>query len=193
MARFDEAYYAKHYLDPHTAVSDEETVERLAKLVCAYAEMLDIVIETVLDLGCGIGLWRAALQRELLGCEYTGVEISEVVCARYGWIHGSVVDFTPDEPADLVICQGVLQYLDDAQCEEAISNLAACTAGMLYLEALTKRDWEEAVDQSLTDGNVHLRTGDWYKQRLAKHFIACGGGVFLAKDQGAVLYELERL
>lgn len=192
MARFDEAYYAKHYFDPATAVSDDDSVDRLAKLVCAYSEMLEIVIETVLDLGCGIGLWRSALNRYLLDCDYTGVEISEVMCREYGWIRGSVVDFTPTEPADLVICQGVLQYLDDAQAEKAIANLGACTAGMLYLEVLTKRDWEEAVDQSLTDGDVNLRTGAWYKERLAQHFIACGGGVFVAKDQGAILYELER-
>ncbi len=193
MTRFDEAYYAKHYLDPDTAVSDEETVDRLAKFVCAYAEMMDVVVETVLDLGCGIGLWRKALHRYLLGCEYTGVEISEFMCKTYGWIQGSVVDFTPDEPADLVVCQGVLQYLDDDDAERAIENLGACTAGMLYLETLTKRDWEESVDQSLTDGDVHLRTGDWYKERLAKHFVMCGGGVFVAKDQGVILYEMERL
>lgn len=188
--RFDQEYYEKHYFDPATRVSDAKAIERLAEFILAYLRYVDLTVERVIDLGCGVGYWRSVVQQHLPKAEYVGVEVSEYLQQRFGWEAGSVVDFQAP-PADLVICQGVLQYLDDAAAEAAIENLAKLTAGGLYLEALTKRDWDEAVEQATTDGNVHLRTGAWYRKRLAPHFLACGGGLFVARSAGIVLYELE--
>ncbi len=188
--RFDEAYYRRHYFDPETRVSDPSSVARLGRFVASYLAYLDVEVERVLDFGCGVGHWQGLVQGLFGDVEYEGVEISAFLCERFGWTRGSVVDYE-GEPADLVVCQGVLQYLDDAEAEAAIANLAAHTAQALYLEALTARDWACAVDQSVTDGNVHLRSGAWYKERLAPHFESCGGGLFVARDADIVLYELE--
>jgi len=92
---------------------------------------------------------------------------------------------------DLVICQGVLQYLDDRTAARALANLARWTDGVLFLEALTRRDWRENCDRERTDGDVHLRDGAWYRRRLARHFQRCGGGVFVARAAGCSLFELE--
>ncbi len=189
--RFDEAYYQRHYFDPATRVSDPQTVARLGRFVGSYLEYLDVEVERVLDFGCGVGHWKGVLEALFGNIDYEGVEISEFLCERFGWRHGSVVD-CETEPADLVVCQGVLQYLDDDEAEQAIANLAAHTAQALYLEALTDNDWAQAVDQSVTDGDVHLRSGAWYKERLAPYFQSCGGGIFVARDAGIVLYDLER-
>ena len=81
---------------------------------------------------------------------------------------------------------------DDA-CERAIDNFARLSRGALYLEALTLRDWEENVDQEVTDGDVYLRTGAWYLERLQKKFRNCGGGVFLTETSPASMFELEIL
>lgn len=189
--RFDEAYYRRHYFDPETRVSDPQSVARLGRFVGSYLEYLDVEVERVVDFGCGVGHWKEVLEALFGDIEYEGVEVSAFLCERFGWRQGSVVDYET-EPADLVVCQGVLQYLDDDDAEQAIANLAAHTGQALYLEALTEADWAGAVDQSVTDGDVHLRTGDWYKERLAPHFVSCGGGVFVARDADIVLYDLER-
>jgi len=145
----------------------------------------------VLDLGCGVGHWERVTRRVFPEADYTGVEISEYLCRELGWEHGSVVDWD-GEGADLVVCHGVLQYLNARDCRRAIRNLARLTEGALYLEVLTQEDWEHNVDRSVTDGNVFLRESAWYRRELARRFIPCGGGLFLPKDTPAVLFELER-
>jgi hypothetical protein len=189
---FDETYYARHYGEPDTQVADEASVGRLARFVCSYLEYLGVEVREVIDFGCGLGLWRAPLERWFPGVSYHGVELSEHACARYGWTRGSVVEHQHGHAVDLVICQGVLQYLPTARAKQAIRNLAAHCKTALYLEALTRHDWAHAVDQQRSDGDVYLRSGAWYRRELARDFIGCGGGLFVRKDADVVLFELER-
>ena len=60
--RFDAAYYRRFYQDPATRVLDSRAVARLANFVAAYLRHLGLPLRSVLDLGCGIGLWRQALR-----------------------------------------------------------------------------------------------------------------------------------
>jgi SAM-dependent methyltransferase len=190
---FDKDYYDRYYRDPKTQVASQESVQLLADFVCSYLLHVGQTVRRVLDIGCGVGYWRAAIATHFPEAKYQGVEFSEHVCQEYGWTQGSVVDFHLRHPADLVICQGVLQYLDDRDCKAAVANLGRLTGGALYLEALTQQDWEENCDQEVTDGDVHLRTGAWYRRELGKWATNCGGGVFLAEASDASLFELERL
>jgi SAM-dependent methyltransferase len=187
-ARFDAAYYDRYYGQLKLAAR----VESLVRFVCAYLDHLGITVEQVLDFGCGQGFWRAPLLRAHPHARYTGIELSEHACETYGWVRGSVVDHVHEHQADLVICQGVLQYLPDAQARRAIRNLAHHTRGALYLEALTQGDWDHNCDQTATDGNVHLRPVEWYREQLRRHFHSCGGGVFVPRDSDVVIFELER-
>lgn len=188
---FDSAYYARFYGDPSTRISDAEEDSKLARFVLAYLDYLGATVRTVLDLGCGNGRWKAALHSVDEGLAYTGVEISEVMCAEHGWHHGSVVDWD-GPPADLVVCHGVLQYLSDKDAKTAIANLGRLAKTALYLELVTKEDWEDNVDQALTDGEINFRPVAWYRKHLAKHFVSAGGGVFVPHQAPIVLYELER-
>lgn len=192
-SRFDEAYYQRHYLDPRTRVIGPDEVRRLARFVVGYLEYLDVEVRDVLDVGCGIGLWRDALAEVLPGARYHGVEASAYPCERYGWEHGSITDLSGREPADLVVCQGVLQYLTANEAAAAIRTLERLTSGALYLEVLTREDWETNCARDRTDGAVRLRRASWYRRLLASRFIAIGGGLFLPRETHAVLYELERL
>lgn len=190
---FDQNYYDRFYRDPQTRVASQEATDRLADFVCAYLTHIDLHVDRVLDLGCGLGFWQNAIGRHFPVAEYTGVEISRYLCEEMGWLHGSVVDFRSRKKFDLVVCQGVLQYLTDSECRDALENLGRLCRGALYLEALTTQDWEVNCDQSVTDGAVHLRTGAWYRKRLAPHFRNAGGGVFLSHRADASLFELESL
>ncbi len=189
---FDKAYYDRFYGDPGCSVADRQSIARLGDMVCAYLKYLQLPVDSVLDLGCGLGYWRAVIRRHFPAAEYTGVEYSDYLCREHGWVRGSVVDYRADEPADLVICQGVLQYLNARDARRAIANLGRLTSGVLYLEALTDRDWKENCERGVTDGEVYLRSAEFYLRALGKSFFSAGGGLFLHRDSGAVLYDLER-
>ena len=192
-ARFDAQYYRRFYGDAATRVTSRQDIARLARFVCAYLIYLDLPVRRVLDAGCGLGWWRAPLRQRYPDVVYTGIEVSEYLCREHGWQRASLVDFRSDAPFDLVICQGVMQYLDDREAAAAIDNLGVLCRGALYLEALTRADWQDSVDRSRTDGAVRLRSGAWYRRRLARHFVNVGGGLFVHREAPVVTFELERL
>jgi SAM-dependent methyltransferase len=174
-------------------VARRRDTEVLGAFVCAYLRHLGQPVRRVLDLGCGLGYWRAVVAARYPGARYLGVEQSEYLCREYGWEQGSVVDYRGRGRFDLVICQGVLQYLDRREAEAAIDNLGRLCRGVLYLEALTAEDWDEHCDRGRSDGRVHLREARFYRRRLARHFRGAGGGLYVHRDSPAVMFSLEQL
>ena len=189
---FDASYYRRFYINAGTRACSQESIGRLVRFVSSYLDYLGVRPRDALDFGCGLGLWRDALLREIPELDYHGVEFSSHMCEAHGWAQGSVVDYQHGEPVDLVVCCSVLQYLPDAQARAAIANLARHADKALYLEVPTRDDWKHACDQDRSDGEVVHRDGDWYRRELGRHFDSCGGGLFLPKHSPVVLYELER-
>ena len=138
--RFDREYYRRFYFDTRTAVTSRAEMRARARLIAAYAEHIGLPVRRMLDAGCGIGMLRAPLTRAFPRAAYTGLEYSEYLCRRYGWTQGSLANFRAD-PFDLVVCYDVLQYLDDRTAARAIVSLGKLTRGLLYVSALTARDW----------------------------------------------------
>ena len=163
-----------------------------ALLIAAVLRHARIPVRSILDAGCGIGLMRMPFAAVIPRARYRGLESSEYLCGRYGWARGSVTDYSPRSPSDLLICYDVLQYLDDRHASQAIANMANMTRSALYMSALTREDWRENCDPSRTDRAVHLRPGDWYRRRLRRRFEHIGFGVWLRKGVTAVLWDLER-
>ena len=189
--RFDRSYYDRYYRDASTQVASAADTAKLARFVTGYLDYLGVEVRSILDVGAGIGLWQEPLCRAYPEARYVGLELSPHVAEAHGWMHGSITTYR-GPAADLVICQGVLQYVPDAQLPRAITRLAALSRGALYLEALTRKDWRDNVDRVRTDGAVHLRTGAHYRRLLREAGLrACGGGVFLGPRSRAVLFELE--
>jgi SAM-dependent methyltransferase len=190
--RFDAEFYRRFYEDPATRVASAAEGERLGEFICAYAAYLEVRVRRVLDAGCGLGHLRAPVLRRFPAARYTGLEVSEYLARRHGWVHGSLADFRPRGAFDLVICHDVLQYLDDRAAARAIANLARLSRGILYVSALTLEDWRSAADRARTDGDVHLRPADWYRRRLGRAFLPLGGGLFARRGHAPVLWALER-
>ena len=191
--RFDQDYYDRYYKASDASDDPDSAITRLGAFVTGYLGHMGVQVRRVLDMGCGMGHWRPVIARSFPRASYTGVEYSGYLCEKLGWIRGNVVDFSAPQPFDLVICQGVLQYLNAPQARKAIQNLAGLTRGVLYLEVLTIKDWKDNCDNEETDGQVYRRAGAWYRKELSRKFVNCGGGVFLAKDSPVVMYELEGL
>ena len=178
--QFDRAYYQRFYVNPRTAVTSRAEMNARGRLIASMADHLGLPVRSILDAGCGVGLLRAPLKKALPKATYTGLEVSEYLCKRYGWIHSGIQDFRRKAVFDLVICYDVLQYLDAAETQRALANLARVCRGLLYFGVLTREDWEENCDQSRTDPAVSLRGGAWYRRELKKNVPAPGRGLLAA-------------
>ena len=188
---FDADYYERYYESARTRVHSAEEVGRLCTAVVSFIEWWGHPLETVLDVGAGVGLWRDWFEKRRPGVTYRSTEYSAHACRAYGHEQRDITSWRAKQTFDLVVCQGVLPYLDDAGAADAIENLAAMTGGFLYLEAITKRDVREVCDEVRTDVKVHERTGAFYRSRLSKHYVEVGCGIWCKKDAGVLFYELE--
>jgi trans-aconitate methyltransferase len=191
-AAFDSSYFRKYYFSAATRVTTAAEMRGRAQLIAAILRHANIPVRSILDAGCGIGLLRKPFAQALPRARYNGLETSDYLCARYSWNRGSVVDFAPRSPSDLVICYDVLQYLNDRDAARAIVNLAKLTRAAVYISALTREDWRANCDKTLTDRAVQLRPGEWYRRRLRRQFNYLGFGVWVRKDVTAILWDMER-
>jgi hypothetical protein len=187
---FDAAYYRRHY-GGRSRVHSAAEVARLATAVTGFAAWWGLPLRTALDVGAGPGLWRDWFRRHRPAVRYRSTDVSPWACERYGHERRDVSRWRARGRFDLVICHGVLQYLDGPGAERAIENLGAMSRGLLYLEAITARDLAEHVDRERTDTAVHARSAAWYRARLAPHFVQVGAGLWAARRAGLVFYELE--
>lgn len=192
--QFDEAYYRRWYGNAKTRAFTKADKDIRAAFVLSYLRQLQVPVRSVCDLGCGLGHWRAALQKINPRITYTGVEYSAAMAQRYGWVEASAADYAPRRKFDLVICQAVFQHLDDRDCAQAIAHIGAYCRGALYLEVLTKGDWTSGVvDKKHTEPHAYLRSKAWYRRQLGKYFVPVGGGLFVARAANVPLLELENL
>ena len=189
--RFGRAYYERFYRNAHSSVTSQAEMTARANLIAAYVKHIDCPVGSILDAGCGLGLMRTALLRALPGATYVGLEYSEYLCKKYGWLNGSIADYRPRQPFDLVVCYDVLQYLDDVSAAKALRNFANLCRGVLFFSALTRRDWRENADQRRTDPAVTMRTAEWYRSRLRRHFRHIGTGFWIRRGAPLVTWELE--
>jgi trans-aconitate methyltransferase len=188
--RFDAAYYSRFY--GRRPVHDLRRIGQLASGVMGLAAWWRIPIRSVLDVGAGKAYWRDWLATSHPRVRYHGIDVSEHACRRYGHEQADLATWRPVRAYDLVVCQSVLQYLDDADATRAIATLAAACRGLLCLEVPTTHDRSHSIDPTATDLDVHWRTGTWYRKRLAAGFTEIGGGLWMSRSSNAVLFELER-
>jgi SAM-dependent methyltransferase len=170
-----------------------DEASRRARFVTSYLDHLRIDVRRVLDAGCGTGLWRRALRRLDPGVEYVGIDTSEYLCRRYGWTRASVDAFASRRKFDLVVCQDVLQYVDDDAVARSFAAIARLCRGALYFDVPTRDDIEDGLlDMRRTDRAIFVRSASWYRARLGRDFVSVGGGVFLRRGAKGIALALER-
>lgn len=188
--RFDSTYYRKFYLRAKTRAMSQPETERRAMLIAALVSQLEIPVKRILDVGCGLGWFKKPLLKVFPKAKYEGVEYSEYLCNKMGWHHGSVVNYQGRSQYDLVICCDVIQYLNNRDAERALNNLARLCRGALFIHVPTKNDWKTAMDPRGTDTKVHVRSAQWYRRRLNKHFTHVGNGVLIKYGVSFLQWEL---
>lgn len=190
--RFGPAFYQQFYENPRTRVTTREEMTRRANAVAALMKHLELPVRSILDAGCGLGLMRAPLLRAFPKATYTGIEVSEHICKQYGWTQASLAAYKPARRFDLVLCYDVLQYLSDRDAVRAMANLGRLTRGALYFHAPTQEDWRGNADLSCSDSDIRLRDADWYRTRLARHFVHAGFGLHVRGNVAFAQWELEK-
>jgi hypothetical protein len=191
-ARFGKSYYDRYYEDASTRVHDKKRIASLARAVTSMIAWHGGAIATALDVGAGAGLWRDWFAKHQPATKYRSIEVSPYACEKYGHEQRDISAWRARERFDLIVCQGVLQYIADDGAAAAIENLGAMSRGFLYLEAITRADFDDVCDQSKTDGDVNLRPATWYRERLGAHFVNLGCGLYYTRRGPLQFYELEK-
>ena len=189
---FDAGYYGQYYGSARTRVHGAKEIGRLCTAVTSMLDWWGVPIESVLDVGAGVGHWRDWFEKNRPKTAYRSTEVSRYACAQYGHEQRDITRWRTPAKFDLVVCQGVLPYIDDAGCAKAIANIGAMTGGFLYLEAITKNDIRHVIDNEKTDVKVHERTGAWYRSRLRVHYTEVGCGLWAKREAPVLFYELEK-
>jgi Methyltransferase domain len=189
--RFDEAYYHRFYESPQTRVVSPDEHGHLANFVVGFARWNKVDLKSVLDIGAGIGLWKQWLEKHDKSIAYTGTEVSQVMCKKHGFLHRDIARWRDRKKHDLIICQGVLQYLPDPDVAPAVANIAAMSRGLIYMEVTTRGDLRDRCDKTRTDADIFVRNGSYYRGIFAKHLVSVGAGLWWVKDKPPPFYELE--
>jgi SAM-dependent methyltransferase len=147
-----------------------ELARQVAFVVRTAEFVLGHPVRTVLDVGCGEGQWRAALQAHRPRVHYDGVDPSTYAVARYGKARGIRLGGIEDldalplrEQYDLVVCCGMLNYLTAPSLQRGLMQVARRTGGMAYLELFTKEDDFEGD----TDWPAP-RAASWYRAAMKR-------------------------
>ncbi len=190
-AEFDAGYYRRFYGSKETRVQGEEEVARLGAALVGLVVWYGGRLRSVLEVGAGTGRLRDWFREARPSVRYLSTEHSAHACETYGHERRDIAHWRSKRSFDLVICQGVLPYLSDADASRAIDNLYAMTRGFLYLEAVTSRDRRDVCDRGRTDPRMAFRPAEFYRARLRRRFTALGGGLYYRTEGPLQFYELE--
>ncbi len=149
MKVYDRAYFERWYHDRDTRILLRDALERKVALAVAATEfVLGRRMHSVLDVGCGEGLWRAPLKRLRPNARYTGVDGSEYAVRRHGRRRNiRLVRFGDlprvrglDGPFDLVVCSDVLHYVPTRELAPGIRAIGRHTQGLAWVEVFARGD-----------------------------------------------------
>ena len=189
---FDAPYFQRFYESSRSRVYDATEIDRLARGVTGFVQWFGGAIERVLDVGAGTGLWGAWFRRNMPDVRYRSVDVSSYACKKYGHEQRDISTWRGRGKFDLIVCQGVLPYLDDRACARAVANMGAMCRGFLYLEAITAKDLRLVCDRTRTDTRVRARPARFYRKTIGPHFEALGCGLYHVRGGDNVFYDLER-
>lgn len=164
---YDRDYFQRWYRD--FGIGGRGRLQRKVALAVATAEYhLERPVRSVLDIGCGEGVWRAPLLRLRPKLRYLGFDSSEYAIHRFGarrQLHlarfGDFAVLRPCPPVDLLICSDVLHYLPARELDRGLPGLAELCGGVAFIEAYTT---EDAIE-----GDHHgflRRPAAFYRKRL---------------------------
>jgi SAM-dependent methyltransferase len=188
---YDRSYFDRWYRRPRTRIASEVSRARKIHLAVSAAEyLLERPIRSVLDIGCGEGLWYPLLRRLRPTVRYMGVDPSEYAVRRFGKRRNiRRGDFATLHrmrlPArqDLIVCSDVLQYVQDGDVVRGLRRIERLLRGVAYIEAYTADD-EMVGDME----GWHMRARAFRKAGLT----SCGLHCYVGRTLAGALLAMER-
>lgn len=190
-----DAQYFQHWYRK-AGLHDRARLRRKVALAIALAEQqLERPIRSVLDIGCGEGLWRAPLRELRPRASYLGFDGSEYAVRRYGRsrnIHparfGDFAWLRPCAPVDLLVCSDVLHYIPDRELRQGLPGLAELCGGVAFLDLFTSDD-----DFEGDHVGFQARPARWYRRQFARAgFTSIGSHGWVAGALADDVAALER-
>ena len=179
---YDQRYFDTWYR--HRGIGDRARLARKVAMAVATAEYhLERPLRTVLDIGCGEGVWRAPLLKLRPRAKYLGFDASDYAVRRFGArrnLHlASFADFAllrPCPPVDLLVCSDVMHYLDTRELDRGLPGLAELCGGVAFLETFAREDGAEGDEHDFRD-----RPAKFYRERFGKlGFTQVGSHLWLS-------------
>jgi SAM-dependent methyltransferase len=190
---YDRAYFDRWYRQ--RGIGGAQRLARKVALAVATAEYhLERPIRSVLDIGCGEGVWRAPLRRLRPDVHYLGFDSSQYATTRYARtrdLHfarfGDFALLRPCPPADLLVCSDVLHYLSTRELDRGLPGLADLCGGVAFLETFTREDAAEGDEHGFQP-----RRARFYRKRFeALGFAMLGSHCWLSPALEASATALE--
>lgn len=120
----------------------------------------------ILDYGAGLGAYGAAAVT--LGCDYEGIELSKFAVKTNPFgvrLTQGDIRINRGIPADIILCLDVLEHLEEADLEKALTNIEEPNA--MYIFSIPFLG-----DPNLKLDNTHKihQSKEWWVEKLSKHF-----------------------
>lgn len=193
---YDQAYFDRWYREPATRVKHSGTMARKVAMVVAVAEhYLERPIRSVLDVGCGEGVFGEALAALRPNCHYLGLDSSAYAVGRFGLKRNlRLLDFAElahqrfDRSYDVLVCTDVMHYLPTKVLVSGLSGFDELCHGIGFFEVFCRGD--EFIGD--LDGFIH-RSAGWYRSTfLAAGFEPLGTHFYLSPSLHGAATRLER-
>lgn len=147
-SRYDQAYF-DHWYRGQGFGSRARLDRKVAFAVGSAEYLLERPLRSVLDVGCGEGVWQPAVHRLRPRARYVGIDPSSYAVNRFGRRRnlrlgglgelGQVVGLA-EGPFDLVVCVDVLGYVPDPEVRAGLAAIAARLGGIALIEVFTSED-----------------------------------------------------
>ncbi|MCB1085312.1 MAG: glycosyltransferase family 2 protein [Chlamydiia bacterium] len=144
-------------------------------------------IKKVID--AGYGDWTSSKYLDWTGIDYTGIDIVKSVIehnqAHYAteniqFIHSDIFE-DPLPEGDLLICEGVLQHLSNADIPHFLTKISKFSHCLLI---------NDTDSSTYTSDNRDIKTGDWPRLDLTKAPFYCSGSKLFTYRSGHKVKEV---
>lgn len=145
---YDRAYFERWYRNDRTRVHARGALERKVRFAVAAAEhLLERPLRSVLDVGCGEGVWQPLIHGLRPAARYAGVDSSEYAVRRFGRRRNlrlgtfrELGEIGLEGPFDLIVCSDVLHYVPTAEIAPGLEAMAEMLTGVAFIEVFAAGD-----------------------------------------------------
>ncbi|MEO6209080.1 MAG: class I SAM-dependent methyltransferase [Gemmatimonadaceae bacterium] len=156
-------------------------------------QLLERRVRNALDVGCGEGLWRAALRANRPALAYAGIDPSAYAAKRFGARRnirqGDITSLDALRirgPFDVIICNDVLHYVATPELRIGVHALATRLRGVAYLGLFTSADDIEGDMKTYLRRPPSFYRREFERAGLRSVGMHCWIPAELAKDRAAM-------